>query len=159
MENGTIVEYIDQQQIFCAVVMEENEHRVRLLNEDNGEVHQKIGRLSHISNTRLKASGGRDKLIADLKETAARRKILSEQIDIQELWEVLSPMGEWVDLATMAALCFPHHDDADHESAVIRACFENRIYFKFNLNSFFPIQRWMLRKISFGKKKKKNSAG
>ena len=138
MENGTIVEYIDQQQIFCAVVMEENEQRVRLLNEDNGEVHQKIGRLSHISNTRLKASGGRDKLIADLKETAARRKILSEQIDIRELWEVLSPMGEWVDLATMAALCFPHHADADHESAVIRACFENRIYFKFNLNSFFP---------------------
>ena len=45
MEHGTIVEYIDQQQIFCAVVLEYNDQRVRLLNEDNREVNQKINRL------------------------------------------------------------------------------------------------------------------
>jgi len=138
MENGTIVEYIDQQQIFCAVVVEFNDPRVSLLNEGNREVNQKVSRLSHISNTRLKMNGGRDKLIAALKETAARRKSLSEHIDIRELWEVLSPMAEWVDLATMTALCFPNQTSADHESAVIRACFKNRIYFKFNHDSFFP---------------------
>ena len=138
MENGTIVEYIDQQKIFCAVVLEYNDPRVRLLNENNREVNQKISRLSHISNVCLKMNGGRDKLIALIRETSVRRQSLSEHIDIQELWEVLSPMGEWVDLATMAALCFPNRADADHEAAVIRACFENRIYFKFNCDSFFP---------------------
>ena len=106
MEHGTIVEYIDQQRIFCAVVVEYKDPRVRLLNENNGEVNQKASRLSHISRMRLKLNGGRDKLIATIKETAVRRKSLSEMIDIRELWEVLSPMGEWVDLATMTALCF-----------------------------------------------------
>jgi len=138
MEHGTIVEYIDQQQIFCSVVLEYNDQRVRLLNENNREVRQKISRLSHISHIRLKINGGRDKLIASIKETAVRRKALSEIIDIRELWEVLSPMEEWVDLATMTALCFPNNASGDHEAAVIRACFENRIYFKFNQDSFFP---------------------
>ncbi|MDA3896966.1 MAG: RNB domain-containing ribonuclease [Desulfobacteraceae bacterium] len=138
MEHGIIVEYIDQQRIFCAVVVEYKDPRVRLLNENNGEVNQKASRLSHISRMRLKLNGGRDKLIATIKETAVRRKSLSEMIDIRELWEVLSPMGEWVDLATMTALCFPNNANGDHEAAVIRACFENRIYFKFNQDSFFP---------------------
>jgi exoribonuclease-2 len=138
MEHGTIVEYIDQQRIFCAVVVEYNDPRVRLLNENNGEVNQKASRLSHISRMRLKINGGRDKLIATIKETAVRRKSLSEMINIRELWEVLSPMGEWVDLATMTGLCFPNNANGDHEAAVIRACFENRIYFKFNQDSFFP---------------------
>jgi len=138
MEHGTIVEYIDQQKIFCAVVVEYNDPRVRLLNEKNREVSQKISRLSHISRIRLKINAGRDKLIATIKETAVRRKSLSEMINIRELWEVLSPMGEWVDLSTMTALCFPNNVSGDHEAAVIRACFENRIYFKFNQDSFFP---------------------
>jgi len=138
MKNGTIVEYIDQQQIFCAVVVEYNDPQVRLLNENNREVNQKVNRLSHISHVILKMNGGRDKLIATIKETAVRRKSLSEIIDIRELWEVLSPMGEWVDLSTMTALCFPSNATGDHEAAVIRACFANRIYFKFNQDSFFP---------------------
>jgi exoribonuclease-2 len=138
MKNGTIVEYIDQQQIFCAVVVEYNDPQVRLLNENNREVNQKVNRLSHISHVILKMNGGRDKLIATIKETAVRRKSLSEMIDIRELWEVLSPMGEWVDLSTMTALCFPRNATGDHEAAIIRACFANRIYFKFNQDSFFP---------------------
>lgn len=138
MEIGTLVEYIDQQRIFCAVVLEDAEPRVRLLNEDNQEVSQKANRLTHVSRTRLKMSGSRDKLIAALKEIAVRRKTLSETLDIRELWEVLSPLGEWVDLATMTGLCFPNNADGDHEAAVIRACFNNRIYFKFNYDSFFP---------------------
>ncbi len=138
MEKGTIVEYIDQQKIFCAVVMEANDERVRLLNENNREVNQKTSRLSHSSRMRLKMNGGRDKLIASIKETAVRRKLLSEHIDIRELWEVLSPMSEWVDLSTMTQLCFPNNANGDHEAAVIRACFNNRIYFKYNQDSFFP---------------------
>ena len=138
MEIGTIVEYIDQQRIFCAVIVEIADQRVRLLNEDNREVSQRVNRLSHVSRNRLKTNGGRDKLISALKETAVRRKSLSETLNIKELWEVLSPMNEWVDLPTMTGLCFPHNANGDHEAAVIRACFDNRIYFKFNYDSFFP---------------------
>ncbi len=138
MENGTIVEYIDQQKIICAVILDMTDQRVHLLNENSHEVNQKISRLSHASQIRFKMNQARVKLVASLKETALLRKTLSEQINIRELWEVLSPMEEWVDLSTMAGLCFPKNSTGDHEAAVIRACFENRIYFKFNQDSFFP---------------------
>jgi len=138
MEPGTIVEYIDQQKILCAVILDMTDQRVHLLNENSIEVNQKISRLSHASQIRLKMNQGRVKLISSLKETALLRKTLSEQINIRELWEVISPMEEWVDLSTMAGLCFPENQTGDHEAAVIRACFENRIYFKFNQDSFFP---------------------
>jgi exoribonuclease II len=146
MEPGTIVEYIDQQKILCAVILDMTDQRVHLLNENSQEVNQKISRLSHISQNRFKMNQGRVKLISLLKETTLLRKTLSEQINIRELWEVLSPMEEWVDLSTITGLCFPDHPTGDHEAAVIRACFENRIYFKFNQDSFFPYSEQQVEK-------------
>ncbi len=154
MKNGTIVEYIDQQRILCAVILDMTDQRVHLLNENSIEVNQKISRLSHASQNRLKMNQGRVKLVASLKETALLRKTLSEQIDIRELWEVLNPMEEWVDLSTMAGLCFPKNPTDDHEAAVIRACFENRIYFKFNQDSFFPYSEQQVEK-NIAKEKEK----
>jgi exoribonuclease-2 len=138
METGQIVEYIEQQEILCAVVLEQQDQRVRLLNERGGEVHQRIGRLSHTSQTRINVNRDRNRLVAYLRETAVRRQSIKEQIDIEELWEVLSPIQEWVDLQTMTELCFPGDPNGDHEAALIRACFENRAYFKFNYDAFFP---------------------
>jgi exoribonuclease-2 len=137
IEPGTIVEYIDQQKMICAVVLEFNDQRVKLLNENGEEASQKIARLSHISKIRFKIGNGREKLVASLKETSASRQALSRTINIAELWEILSPAGEWVDLATMTGLCFPNEPGGDREAAVIRACFEGRVYFKFDRDSFF----------------------
>ncbi|HMA84724.1 MAG TPA: ribonuclease catalytic domain-containing protein [Desulfosalsimonadaceae bacterium] len=138
MESGIIVEYIEQQRVLCAVVLNGQEERVRLLNETGREVHYKTSRLSHASDTRINVNRGRDRIIEFLKETSARREAIRSHIDVRELWEVLSPMGEWVDLETMTGLCFPENSNGDHEAALIRACFENRIYFKFNYQWFFP---------------------
>ncbi len=137
IEPGTIVEYIEQQKMVCAVVLEFNDQRARLLNENGEEANQKIIRLSHISKIRLKIGNGREKLVASLKETSASRQALSQTINIRELWEILSPTGEWVDLPTMTGLCFPEKPGSDHEAAVIRACFDGRAYFKFDQNAFF----------------------
>jgi exoribonuclease-2 len=138
MEPGLIVEYIEQQEILCAVVLEDQEQRVRLLNEKGREVSQKVNRLSHASETRINVNRERDRLVEYLRETSARRQAIQSEIDIRELWEVLSPLQEWVDLKTMTGLCFPENTNGDHEAALIRACFENRAYFKFNYDSFFP---------------------
>jgi exoribonuclease II len=134
---GTVVEYIEQQKMVCAVVLEFNDQRVRLLNENGEEASQKIARLSHISKIRLRIGNGREKLVASLKETSASRQALSRTININELWEILSSTGEWVDLSTMTGLCFPVQPNSDHEAAVIRACFDGRAYFKFEQDSFF----------------------
>ncbi|WP_373499322.1 ribonuclease catalytic domain-containing protein [Desulfococcus sp.] len=139
MELGNIVEFIDRQKIVCAVVLEVGRQKLRLLAENSREIVMAEGRLLHKSNKRLDLSGGWERLAAGLKETARLRESLAGQVDIQELWEVLNTEQEWISLHTMTQLCFPDAADGDHESAVIRAFFRNRHYFKFNQEGFLPL--------------------
>lgn len=138
MESGNIVEYIDLRKIICAVVLEIKNHRVRLLTEANREVNLPVQRLSHKGKMHLDLSMGRNKLVDALKEISNRRKALINQINIKELWEVLNSEHEWIYLPTMTHLCFPKNPTCDHESAVVRAFFNNRTYFKFDYDKFFP---------------------
>jgi len=138
MESGSVVEYIDQQKITCAVVLEIKKLRLRLLTENNREVKLSANRLSHKGDHHLELTIGRDKLVGALKKIAARRKALIDEIDIKELWETFNTEREWIDLATMTGLCFPNNATSDHESAVVRAFFVNRLYFKFDHHRFFP---------------------
>ena len=138
MEPGNIVEFIDRQKISCAVVLEVSKQKLRLLTENNREIKMSEGRLLHKSDRCLDLSDGRDRLVAGLKDTVRLREALAEQVDIQELWEVLNTEREWIPLNTMTEFCFPDTAGGDHESAVIRAFFKNRFYFKFNQEGFFP---------------------
>jgi len=138
MESGFVVEYIDKQRILCAVVLEVKNQRLRLLTENAREVSLAPNRLSHQSATRLDLSIGRDRIVDMLKGLATRRHALMQKIDVHELWQVLNTELEWIDLDTMTAFCFSESVTSDHESAVIRAFFINRHYFKFNSDGFFP---------------------
>ncbi len=149
MESGNIVEYIDRQKIVCAVVLEVKNQRLRLLTETNREVKLSEGRLSHISKTRIDPSIGRDRMVEAAKTAADRRRLFSEQIDIKELWEVLNTEQEWIDLPTMTDFCFPNYSDGDHESAVVRAFFHDKLYFKFNTDRFFPNTQEQVEQIEY----------
>ncbi len=138
MELGNIVEFIDRQKIKCAVILEIKKLRLRLLTEANCEVRLSADRLSHRCNRHLDLSLSREKLVATLREVSSRRKSLIDHVDVKELWEVLNSEQEWIDLETMTEFCFPENPSADHESAVVRAFFKNRLYFKFNGRRFFP---------------------
>jgi len=138
MESGSIVEFIDRQKIMCAVILEVKNSRLRLLTENNREVNLAASRLLHRDKVRLDLSMSRDKMVDALKGVATKRKELLNQVAIKDLWEALNSEQVWIDLATMTAFCFPDSPGGDHESAVLRAFFDDRLYFKFNLDSFFP---------------------
>lgn len=138
MEPGRIVEYIDQQRIFCAVILEVQDQRVRLLNENNRELNHKRARLSHVSTDKLDITQDRDRIVEALKQYAQKRKALSRSIDIRGIWEAFHVYEEWIDLDSMTGFCFLDEPTSDHEAAVIRAFFENRIYFKFDNAAFYP---------------------
>ncbi len=138
MKIGTVVEFIDRQKIICAVVVELKGDRLHLITEGNREINLSPKRLFHASHGLLDASAGRDKLVDALKEIAARRNTLMEEIDVRELWEVLNPEQDWIELSTLTGLCFPDFHEDDHEAAVIRALFGQRLYFKFDHGRFFP---------------------
>ena len=138
MKSGNIVEYIDRQKIMCAVVLEVKNQRLRLLTESNREVNLSANRLAHTCETCLDVSIGRNRMVDILKEIVGRRNALINHVDIKELWEVLNTEQEWIDLKTMTEFCFPDSPNDDHESAVVRAFFQNRFYFKFQHDRFFP---------------------
>jgi exoribonuclease-2 len=138
MESGSVIEYIDKQRILCAVVLGVKKHKLHLLTENNREVSLSPGRVAHRSHTSIDMTLGRDRVVDWLKSLALRRNDLRRQIDLRELWEVLNSEQEWIDLPTMTAFCFPDDPSSDHESAVVRAFFENRRYFKFNHDGFYP---------------------
>jgi len=138
METGNIVEYIDRQKFICGVVIQLKSNRLRILTEANREVNLSLNRISHKTETSLDLSMSRDKLVESLKKIAAVRIGLIKHINIKEIWKVLNTEQEWISLETMTALCFPDHPCSDHEAAVARAFFENRIYFKFNNDRFHP---------------------
>lgn len=138
MESGSIVEFIDRQKIMCAVILEVKNSRLRLLTENNREVKLSASRLLHKDKVRLDLSLGRDKMVHALKGVVSKRKELLNQVDIKDLWEVLNAEQVWIDLTTMTEFCFPDSPGGDHESAVLRAFFDDRLYFKFNLDQFFP---------------------
>jgi exoribonuclease-2 len=159
MESGSIVEYIDRQKILCAVVLEVKNQRLRLLTENNREVKLSVNRLLHEDKARLNLSMGRDKMVDALREVASKRKELLTQVDIKDLWEVLNTEQVWIDLETMTEFCFPDEPGGDQESAVIRAFFDDRLYFKFNLDGFFPnsvqqVERLTAQRLEAARKKR-----
>jgi len=138
MESGSIVEYIDRKQIVCAVVLGNKNQKLRMLTEHNREVSHAEKRLAHVSSERLDPGIGRDALLKCLQNTVARRRQLQKQIDLEALWEVLHTEATWIDLQTMAEFSFDGKPSSDHTSAVMRALFEDRLYFKFSSSRFFP---------------------
>ncbi len=148
METGNIVEYIDHQKIICGVILEVKKQKLRILTENNREIKLSPGRLSHKCNTHLNLSMGKYKLVEALKEIAGKRNALINHIDIKELWEILNAEKKWIDLATMTEFCFPDGPTYDHESAVVRAFFKNRSYFKFNHDRFSPYSEEQVEQIA-----------
>jgi exoribonuclease-2 len=138
MELGNIVEYIDRQRILCAVVLEIKNQRLRLLTENNKEINLSAARLLHRDSARIDPSVGRTRMVDTLKAVAHKRKALIAKVVIRDLWEVLNSEQQWIDVETMTAFCFPDASNGDHRSAVVRAFFVDRLYFRFNPERFFP---------------------
>lgn len=138
MELGNIVEYIDRQKFICAVILEVKKYRLRLLTETNREVNLSSNRIIHYSETVLNPALGRDKLVEILKKKVSERQKLAGQVDVQELWEVLHSEQVWIDFETMTGLTFPDDSNENYQSAVIRAFFADKLYFKFKPEGIHP---------------------
>ncbi|MGD9022216.1 MAG: RNB domain-containing ribonuclease [Deltaproteobacteria bacterium] len=138
MEIGTVVEYIDRKQIVCAVVLGKKNQKLRMLTEHNREISHAEKRLAHVSGERLDPGMSRDAFIEHLQSKVLARRKLQKQIDVEALWTVLHEEATWIDLQTMAEFSFDGQITSDHTSAVMRALFEDPLYFKFDTDRFLP---------------------
>jgi exoribonuclease II len=138
MSEGKIIEYIDQGKLICALCIQDKGERLHLLTPLNRLVNLPEKRATHISASRLSVDRPREELIHRLREIDAKRDTLKAEINVKELWELIKDESESFDYKYLAQLCFGEDVTDDHVSALIRALFEDPLYFKMKDSQFLP---------------------
>ncbi len=138
MKTGQIVEYIDQQKIILAIITGQQKGRLALLTENSRQVSCSEKRLSHIGSACLDINLSKFDIVNELKKIARNRQMLSQDINVPELWEILHEESGDIDMEAMTSFCFQPPLTSDHEAAVFRAFFKNNMYFKLANSLFTP---------------------
>ncbi|MBW1870312.1 MAG: ribonuclease II, partial [Deltaproteobacteria bacterium] len=141
MSQGKIVEYIDQGKFVCTVCLQDKGNRLHLLTPSNREVNLSQKRIMLISDASVDISQTREDLLERLKQKEAERIRLKEQIEVKELWELVQDEDESFDHKYLAHLVFGETVTEDHCSALVRALFENHLYFKMKNGRFLPFSK------------------
>ena len=138
MAQGKIVEYIDQGRFVCTICLEDKGNRLHLLTPSNREVNLSQKRIMLISDVSIDISQTREDLLERLKQKEAKRIRLKDQVEVKELWELVRDEDESFDHKYLAHLVFGETVTDDHCSALVRALFENHLYFKMKNGRFLP---------------------
>jgi exoribonuclease-2 len=138
MYEGKIVEYIDQGRFICTICLEERGSRLHLLTASNREINLSPKRAIVVSETGVNLSKPRDALIEGLCDIENARDKLKHEIDVEEVWELVRDDEETYDHKYLAELVFGDEAGDNHASAILRAIFDNRLYFKMKNGQFMP---------------------
>ena len=138
MTQGKIIEYIDQGRFVCTLCLQDKGAKLRLLTPSNREVSLSPKRTVLISEATIDVSQPREALLERLGKIEQIRLGLKRQVDIKELWELVREEEETYDHEYLAQLAFGETITGDHFSAVMRALFESRLYFRMKNRRFLP---------------------
>jgi exoribonuclease-2 len=138
MHQGRIIEYIDQGRFVCTLCLQDKGNRLHLLTTSNREVNLSPKRVIFISDTTIDIQRPRQELLERLKQTERIRKSLQRQINAKELWELINEEKESFHHKYLAQLVFGETITDDHLSGLIRALFEDRLYFRLKDGRFLP---------------------
>ncbi|MGD8982895.1 MAG: RNB domain-containing ribonuclease [Desulfobacteraceae bacterium] len=152
MNEGKIVEYIDQGRFICTLCLQDKGNRLHLLTPFNRQVNLSPKRALLISKASMGTLGPREELLSRLKQTEELRRRLREEVQVKELWELVREEEQSFDYEYLAQLCFGEMVTDDHISALVRALFEDRLYFKMKDGRFLPHSEEMVDQIIKQKK-------
>ncbi len=130
ISTGRVVEFLESQRFVCAVVLGKKGSRYHLLTHLGREMNLAPGRLLHTAGQNLPLKS-RESVIHKLQEIHHLRDQLKNQIDVRELWELVTGEGDVWQPRELAALAFSGETGPDHEAAMIRAVIDDHTYFKF----------------------------
>jgi len=135
---GKVVEFLEEGKPCLGICLWEQEGRLHLLTIRNREINLPVRRVLVASQKRYPLDAPRDALLQLLKDEEAKREGLKSQVDVKELWDTLKE-EEALELKDLAELVFGLNIGDEHVSAVLRALFEDRVYFKLKDNVFSPV--------------------
>jgi exoribonuclease-2 len=139
MNQGKIVEYIDHGDFIIALCLQDDGTRLHLLTPTNREMNLSPKRAILISASSINVQSPREELLRKLKKMEEGRNRLKEQVQVQELWELVKDDAESYAHAYLAHLCFGEQITDDHISGLVRALFDDKLYFKMKDDRFLPV--------------------
>ncbi len=138
VSQGKIIEYIDQGKFVSAVCLQEKGNKLHLLTSGNREANISPKRALLISDATINVARPREELLEHLRNIEQERKRLKGEVDVRELWELIHDENERFSHRDLAQLCFGPEITDHHVSAIVRALFEDRLYFKLKDGFFIP---------------------
>lgn len=138
MHEGRIVEYIEEGNVISGICLHDDGSRLHLLTPSNREMNLSPKRAVLISGGPINLVSPREELLSRLKSAEERRIRLQGEVQVKELWELVREEKEVFDCRALAELCFGETVGDDHVSALIRALFQDKLYFKMKDGAFLP---------------------
>jgi exoribonuclease-2 len=138
MEPGRIVEFIENKRIFSAICLEVKKDRLHCLTETEREINLSSQRILLKSPYTLNLTEPRVMLMETIKRAVEKQESLKSGVYPRELWEMVKDDSESFSIAYLSEVVFGRGSSFDQEGAVLRALFEDRIYFKLQKDKFSP---------------------
>ena len=134
--DGRIIEYLENGKFICAFVYEDTGNRLRLFNQNSREINLPQNRIIHCSKEKVAPPPTRDEVITVLQKTAEIRTDLTQKINLDEIWEIVSEKSEEsFEVDFLTGLFFGNKPSDDQCAAFLRAVIGNRLYFKYKSGS------------------------
>ncbi len=131
LQKHDVVDYFDNRKISCGLVIEFDNKKVRVLSEQGKET--KISRnrvLDAVKYPGFPVHGAVDEQVGSLRQISGERNRIKQTIDLGELWEVVGPETGRMGVDDLSELFFGNSVDSNCSASLLRAIFEDRIYFK-----------------------------
>ena len=126
-----IIDYYDSRRISCGLVLEVDDRRLRILNDQGKETKISANRaLISGKDPNFPLSGSRDEQVNRLRDICTRREEIKKLIDLRELWEVVGLETGEIGIEDLTELFFGIQSDPNYAASLLRAIFEDRLYFK-----------------------------
>ena len=138
MTEGKITEYIEQRKIVLSVCMKDRGSRLQLLTLSNHEVSISPKRALLILSASLDISKPRGDLLKELKDVDEARSDYMKTVSVKDLWELVHEEKETFTYEYLAQLTFGKNVTDDHISALVRALFADKVFFKMRDDYFIP---------------------
>ncbi|MFO7762039.1 MAG: ribonuclease catalytic domain-containing protein [Thermodesulfobacteriota bacterium] len=128
---GKIVEYLEQGRFICALSHETADRSLKLVNQNGREIRIARNRITHEQSSPVTFSS-REEALKFLREVGSRREGYADQIELQEIWELVSEGDEnSFSPSFLCELFYGDQADPDREAAFIRAVIRDRFFFKY----------------------------
>ena len=129
---GSIIEYLDGGRFLCGFVLQSVGNRLRLLNQNGREMNLPTSRVVTISRTKYPVDISRTDCVALLKDAADKRATLTQDIPLQDIWELASEEEQTsFPPDFLAELYFGGDLTDDQSAAFLRGVFTDRFFFKY----------------------------